>query len=47
MNKIQVDNFEFYNEYNMIVMAQYTDNYFELAINRFKDSSRQTAFSFE
>ena len=32
MNKIQVDNFEFYNEDNMIVMAQYTDNYFDLCI---------------
>lgn len=32
MNKIQVDNFEFYNEDNMIVMAQYTDKYFDLCI---------------
>lgn len=32
MNKIQVDNFEFYNEDNMIVMKQYPDKYFDLAI---------------
>ena len=32
MNKIQVDNFKFYNEDNMIVMKQYPDKYFDLAI---------------
>lgn len=32
MNKINVDNFEFYNEDNMLVMKQYPDKYFDLAI---------------
>ena len=29
---IQIDNFEFYNEDNMLVMKQYPDKYFDLAI---------------
>ena len=32
MNKIEIDNFTFYNADNMIVMAQYPDKYFDLAI---------------
>lgn len=32
MNKIEIDNFTFYNADNMIVMAQYPDKYFDLCI---------------
>lgn len=42
-----IGSFSFYNSDNMDIMKCYPDNYFDAAINRFKDSSRQTAFSFE